>query len=90
MPQDLTLLSNGRRYHPPLMDYPSAQIEMGKDVPFSDEPLEDVKMVNNRYPSCERAGFTSRAYFHVCEDSPEVKRIKAILNVRQEKRNKNQ
>lgn len=88
MPQDLTLLCNGRRYHPPLMDFPSSQIEMGKGVPFSDEPIEDAPMVYNRKPSCERYGFTPRTYFHACEDSDEVKKIKKIINTRQEKRSK--
>jgi hypothetical protein len=91
MSRDITDLSVGHllNYHPPnFVDSTDAQIEMGKDVPFSDEPIKEVDTIANRYPSGERFGFTSRYYPHACEDSPQVKQIKAIIRMRQQKRSR--
>ena len=66
------------KYQPEdFVDHPDAQIDMGNDVPFSKEPLADVNTIDNRYPSYEREGFTHRYFMQSCEDSEEVKKIKA-------------
>jgi hypothetical protein len=69
-------------------DSTDAQIEMGEAAPFKDAPIDNVKLVHDKITG-ERWGFTDRYHVHACEDSPEVKRIKEIIQWRSAQRVKN-
>lgn len=89
MSREIQNLSIGQlvKYHPEnFKDSRDAQIEMGEAAPFKDDPIEEVRTIDDRLPACERWGFTSRYYVHACSDSPEVQKIKIIISNRQSKR----
>lgn len=91
MSREIPNLSVGQliKYHPEnFVDSTSAGIKMGEAEPFKDDPIEEVKTIDDKYPSCERWGFTSRYFVRACEESPDVKRIKEIISGRQDRRKK--
>lgn len=81
MSRDITNLSIGGwvAKHPDnFVDSTDPGIKMGEAAPFSDKPIQEVKEVKDT-PHGERWGFTHRYFTKACQDSPEVKKIKARL-----------
>lgn len=88
MSREIRNISIGQlvNYHPEdFKDSNDAGFEMGKNAPFKNNPIEEVKLIHDKITG-ERWGFTDRYHVHACEDSPEVQRIKTIIAGRQAKR----